>query len=188
MFTMDNIDDYIPYSTGITNLFIGGILCCHDIKKHGISAVLSIEDIDITNKQVGVTYCFHKLRDDDKTTLSLLIKPTTEWIHQRLNENKKVLVRCKDGRNRSASIICAYMIKYFNHPLDKAFKILQQNKSNVKLHIGLYQQLQVYSTNKFKHLCNPKYKYGIAPYKIINFIYHILGCNFGILSEVIEYL
>lgn len=76
-----------------TRLYFATAIAANDWKSKGISSKwISSQDC----KSVPV----EKLREG------------VEWIHQEIQQNKKVYVHCKHGIGRSASVIAAYLLRY----------------------------------------------------------------------------
>ena len=53
----------------------------------------------------------------------------TEYIHSSLNKNKIILVHCHAGKQRSASVIVSYLIRYLNISLDKAISLVKTKRN-----------------------------------------------------------
>ena len=56
--------------------------------------------------------------------MAKLLPQYVEIIDKSLTENKPVLVHCYAGRQRSASLIAAYLIYKYNYTLDEAYKLI----------------------------------------------------------------
>ena len=54
----------------------------------------------------------------------------TDIIHTKLNENKRVLVFCYQGVSRSATMVAAYLMKYYNIKKDMAINIIRRKRLN----------------------------------------------------------
>jgi len=67
----------------------------------------------------------------DKQEIKNLLKflpKITSFIHTSLTNNKNILVHCYAGKQRSASVIVAYLIKYLNISLDKAILLVRSKR------------------------------------------------------------
>ena len=53
----------------------------------------------------------------------------TEYIHSSLKKNKTILVHCHAGKQRSASVIVSYLVRYLNISLDKAISLVKTKRN-----------------------------------------------------------
>ena len=75
------------------------------------------------------------VRDKITTDITPFLDQVTEYIDIEINKNKKVLVHCKAGINRSPAFVLAYLCRYNNMSIDEAQKyILQRRKVQFKDH------------------------------------------------------
>tara|TARA_B100001093_G_C26453926_1_gene853518 strand:- start:3 stop:440 length:438 start_codon:yes stop_codon:yes gene_type:complete len=66
----------------------------------------------------------------------------TNVMHQYTNNNKKIFVYCYAGKQRSPSIIAAYLIKYYNFSTYEAINFIKQKKNNTfKPKVNFYNSL-----------------------------------------------
>ena len=114
---LDNLYQGNQYSTKIVkNIDIIISIGCNS--KHTLS---NIENIKFSVKD--------KFNED----ITLLLDLVCEFIHNNILNNKKVLVHCKAGINRSSAFIVAYLIKHNNMNLEEAKKhILKVRKVKFK--------------------------------------------------------
>ena len=70
------------------------------------------------------------LEEKEIKNLSNFLPKITKYIHSCLNNNKNILVHCYAGKQRSASVIVAYLIRYLNISLEKAI-LLVKTKRNI---------------------------------------------------------
>lgn len=66
----------------------------------------------------------------NRAMLSLLDRGVT-YIHRQLVRGDRVLVHCYAGKQRSPAVICAYIIKYCEWPVDKALAVVGKLWNNV---------------------------------------------------------
>ena len=71
-----------------------------------------------------------------------------EWIEQILpilhNETGNGLIRCREGRSRSAYILIAYLIKYDDKSYEESIHYVQLKRPIVKPNPGFVKQLKQY--------------------------------------------
>ena len=66
----------------------------------------------------------------------------TNVIHQYNNNNKKIFIYCYAGKQRSPSVIAAYLIKYYNFSTYEAINFIKQKKNNTfKPKVNFYNSL-----------------------------------------------
>lgn len=85
-----------------------------------------------------------RVYDDDKTDLLKHWDNTFKYINKARNEGSKVLVHCKMGISRSASVVIAYAMKAFNWNFDKALKYVKTKRSCIKPNTNFLSQLETY--------------------------------------------
>merc|ERR1719253_1050351 len=64
------------------------------------------------------------VEDMGREPIGLFLPETTEFIHTQLLQERPVLVHCKAGVSRSASILLAYLMEYRQYSLIDAFRLL----------------------------------------------------------------
>lgn len=85
-----------------------------------------------------------RVYDDDKTDLLKHWDNTYKYINKARNDGSKVLVHCKMGISRSASVVIAYAMKAFNWHFDKALKHVKAKRSCIKPNTNFLNQLETY--------------------------------------------
>jgi NAD+ kinase len=65
----------------------------------------------------------------------------TEIIHNKLNDNKRVLVFCYQGVSRSATIVAAYLMKYYNMKKEMAINIIRRKRLNALAFLNFIEAL-----------------------------------------------
>lgn len=85
-----------------------------------------------------------RVYDDEKTDLLKHWDNTFKYINKARNEGSKVLVHCKMGISRSASVVIAYAMKAFNWNFDRALKHVKTKRSCIKPNTNFLNQLETY--------------------------------------------
>ncbi|KAI8434951.1 hypothetical protein MSG28_003416 [Choristoneura fumiferana] len=93
-----------------------------ELQRNGVRHILNVTR-EIDNFFPGVfDYLNIRVYDDEKTDLLKHWDNTFKYINKARNEGSKVLVHCKMGISRSASVVIAYAMKAYNWNFDKALK------------------------------------------------------------------
>ena len=99
----------------ISNLWLGNVKISKDInfiKNHNIQYTITI----MKNNNITPTQNHLIIPITDKMSCTLNMNPiydkTSEFINNALKNNVGILVHCKNGHHRSASVIASFMIKY----------------------------------------------------------------------------
>lgn len=62
-------------------------------------------------------------------------------------KDSKVLVHCKMGISRSASVVIAYAMKAFNMSLDEALNLVKKKRTCIKPNQAFCNQLKTYEVS-----------------------------------------
>lgn len=89
-------------------------------------------------------YCNVRVYDDDKTDLLKHWDNTFKYISRAKMEGSKVLVHCKMGISRSASVVIAYAMKAYNWDFDQAIKHVKEKRNCIKPNKSFVSQLETY--------------------------------------------
>ena len=76
-------------------------------------------------------------------------------IHR--DEGVKVLVHCKKGISRSASVVVAYIMKEKCYDLDEALRYVRTHRSTIRPNPAFLQQLIIYQGMLAARYCHSKY-------------------------------
>ncbi len=104
----------------IPGLWLGNCLSAYNekfIREYNIKNVLTImHDFDTKYRYNDVNYFIVPLRDVDICTLkmSTIFDATIKFVNGCLVRGENVLVHCKQGHHRSATIVVACLVRIFN--------------------------------------------------------------------------
>lgn len=85
-----------------------------------------------------------RVYDDEKTNLLKHWDNTFKYISQAKKEGSKVLVHCKMGVSRSASVVIAYAMKAYDWSFSKALDHVKTNRNCIKPNKNFLTQLETY--------------------------------------------
>ncbi|XP_065209063.1 protein phosphatase Slingshot [Planococcus citri] len=115
-----------------------------ELNKNRICYILNVTR-EIDNFFPGTfDYLNIRVYDDDNTDLLKHWDNTFKYISKVKKENSKVLVHCKMGISRSASVVIAYAMKAYNWDFKKAFEFVRKKRSCIKPNQNFISQLETY--------------------------------------------
>ncbi|KAJ8722694.1 hypothetical protein PYW07_003874 [Mythimna separata] len=115
-----------------------------ELQRNGVQHILNVTR-EIDNFFPGMfDYLNIRVYDDEKTDLLKHWDNTYKYINKARNEGSKVLVHCKMGISRSASVVIAYAMKAFNWNFEKALKHVKAKRSCIKPNTNFLNQLETY--------------------------------------------
>jgi len=95
-------------------LYISGYQVAGDaelLRKHQITHIVNTAaDVCENRLPEELTYLTYYLKDTNHEDISIVFYRTMEWIHNAITSGARVLVHCREGVSRSATIILAYLI------------------------------------------------------------------------------
>ncbi|KAM3963593.1 LOW QUALITY PROTEIN: protein phosphatase Slingshot [Aphomia sociella] len=115
-----------------------------ELQRNGVRHILNVTR-EIDNFFPGMfDYLNIRVYDDDRTDLLKHWDNTYKYINKARNEGSKVLVHCKMGISRSASVVIAYAMKAFNWNFDKALNHVKAKRNCIKPNTNFLNQLETY--------------------------------------------
>ncbi|KAG8231275.1 hypothetical protein J437_LFUL011129 [Ladona fulva] len=115
-----------------------------ELQKNGIGHILNVTR-EIDNFFPGVfDYYNVRVYDDEKTDLLKHWDNTFRYISRAKKIGSKVLVHCKMGVSRSASVVIAYAMKAYDWDLKTAVEHVKQKRSCIKPNAAFMAQLETY--------------------------------------------
>ncbi|XP_067617852.1 protein phosphatase Slingshot isoform X2 [Eurosta solidaginis] len=115
-----------------------------ELQKNGIRHILNVTR-EIDNFFPGVFDYFNvRVYDDEKTNLLKHWDNTFRYITRAKSEGSKVLVHCKMGVSRSASVVIAYAMKAYNWEFKHALQHVKDRRNCIKPNKNFLNQLETY--------------------------------------------
>jgi len=115
-----------------------------ELKKKGINKILNVSE-EIDNFFPGnFQYCNVRVNDEENTELLRYWDSTFKYIEDARQERSKVLVHCRMGISRSASVVIAYIMKIKNWSLQESINYVKSKRKCINPNTGFLQQLEVY--------------------------------------------
>ena len=115
-----------------------------ELRQNGITHVLNAtREID---NFFPAHFVYHNVREYDEEATDLLkyFDGTYKFIRAAREEGGRVLVHCKMGISRSASVTVSYLMKERGAPLDETLAHVRARRPIVKPNRSFFKQLQVY--------------------------------------------
>nr|XP_016996694.2 protein phosphatase Slingshot isoform X2 [Drosophila takahashii] len=116
-----------------------------ELQKNGVRHILNVTR-EIDNFFPGTFEYFNvRVYDDEKTNLLKYWDDTFRYISRAKAEGSKVLVHCKMGVSRSASVVIAYAMKAYQWEFQQALEHVKKQRSCIKPNKNFLNQLETYS-------------------------------------------
>jgi len=145
---LNNCDQIIP------NLYLGGVAAASDTQQlvqQGIRAVVCcVRELEFPTSEFSkeVEYYRVDVEDISREPIELFFPEATEFIHSWISREQPVLVHCRAGVSRSASVVISYLIEYHGYSLHDAFFLVRSHRSIVTPNIGFMEKLGEYEEAK----------------------------------------
>lgn len=144
-------DDGIP-SEVMPGLYIGSIGAALNkpyLLENGISHILTVAD-NLKNSFPDIfTYKSLEILDTIEFNILSILDEALEFIETALNSQGKVLVHCFAGKSRSATVVCAYLMKKHSMRLEQAIEFLKSKRPCIMPNQGFLFQLALYEKSLF---------------------------------------
>ncbi len=120
----------------------------NQLNEFNITSVLNITNEIPNYFEEDINFDYLKISIDDTNNetiinhLDIALKFLNETKKEKPNQN--VLVHCYMGSSRSASIILAYLIKYYRLTLDDALKLLKEKRPVVNINVDFWKDLEFF--------------------------------------------
>ncbi|KAI7688090.1 hypothetical protein SSS_08051 [Sarcoptes scabiei] len=115
-----------------------------ELKGKGVQKILNVTS-EIDNYFPGYfDYYNIRVEDDEATNMLRHLNDTYYYIRKAKDEGVKVLVHCKKGISRSASVVVAYIMKEKSYDLNKALHFVRNQRSSIRPNPAFLEQLEIY--------------------------------------------
>ncbi|CAG9815625.1 unnamed protein product, partial [Phaedon cochleariae] len=115
-----------------------------ELQKNRVGHILNVTR-EIDNFFPGTfDYLNVRVYDDEKTDLLKHWDDTYKYITKAKDKGSKVLVHCKMGVSRSASVVIAYAMKAYNWDFDTALRHVKEKRTCIKPNTSFLLQLETY--------------------------------------------
>jgi protein-tyrosine phosphatase len=129
------------------------------LTKFKITYIINVTK-DVPNKYNHIKYLHIPIDDIDACSINLirLFDKATEFIMSVLSKNEKILVHCKKGHHRSASVVAAFMMRYLKIDYLSAITYINNVRNcamvrNTCMMNGLFKYYVHTLTNRDKCVC-----------------------------------
>jgi hypothetical protein len=115
----------------ITNfIWLGNMYISQDLDfmtRYGIKYIINVTS-DVPNKFDFIHYVRFPIHDRDACKINLMemMDQGADVINEAVSTKQQILIHCKRGHHRSASIIAFYLMKYHNMSLRNAICLIKQ--------------------------------------------------------------
>ncbi|ATZ80580.1 dual specificity protein phosphatase [Bodo saltans virus] len=107
---------------------------------HIVTAIIGVEPM-YPDK---FTYHVVDITDRSHSEINKHFDECSDFIDNCVKNNGKVLVHCKYGVSRSATLIAAYLIRKQNYTTNSAINLIQKSRTQIKPNDGFVLQLKNY--------------------------------------------
>jgi dual specificity phosphatase 12 len=145
---LNNCDQILPF------LYLGGVDAVADtqcVVNQGIRAVVCcLRELEFPTKEFSKDLEYYRVDVEDmsREPIELFFPEATEFIHSWISREQPVLVHCRAGVSRSASVVMSYLVTYQGYSLHDAFFLVRSHRSIVSPNLGFMEKLCEYEEAK----------------------------------------
>ena len=126
-------------------LFLGSVMDgrnTEQLKGIGVSRVLNVSDSArfVDDPEFQIRHI--PISDFGDTKLLDIFGKCFDVISAAKAENRKILVHCRHGQNRSPAVILAYLVERERMSLKEAYAIVTSARPKIAVHESYFEQLQ----------------------------------------------
>eukprot|EP00282_Hemiselmis_andersenii_P040929 CAMPEP_0172056880 /NCGR_PEP_ID=MMETSP1043-20130122/6039_1 /TAXON_ID=464988 /ORGANISM="Hemiselmis andersenii, Strain CCMP441" /LENGTH=519 /DNA_ID=CAMNT_0012716353 /DNA_START=190 /DNA_END=1746 /DNA_ORIENTATION=- len=130
------------------HLFIGGKECAEDadtVHHLGITRILSIlQDPQGVKVPSGTMQLCVPLEDEPDVDITAVFDECYRFMQTAVSAGQRVLVHCKMGKSRSATILVMFAMRFYGMSLRDAHAMLKGARRQVHMNSGFSRQIQAY--------------------------------------------
>ena len=141
------VPPYNPVLVDMGKIYLGNINSSYDIKslkEKNITHIVSCIDSYEAPFKDDFNYLIVDCHDNVHNNINIAFEQTNKFIRNAITENKSVLIHCFGGRSRSAAILIAYLMFYYQMTPFEALTLLQDKRSIVLPNKHFMDQLVKY--------------------------------------------
>lgn len=132
-----------------------------------------------------------RVADDFDAPIQVHLDGAVAFITSALRKKGRVYVHCNMGRSRSATVVTAFLMRYFRVSLRCAYLFLMERRHCSALNLGFFARLVEFEAKHHLNSSNAKYSVTLLDYWRIT-VLHLehrdnLECRHASNSEVAEY-
>jgi protein-tyrosine phosphatase len=133
----------------IDNIYLGNAFNACDysnLNKNNIKLIVNCTEEIPNYYPENFNYIKISIRDYNDVSILDKIEDTIMKINSYLlnNQMNSVLIHCYMGSSRSATILLAYLMKYYKMSLENALSYVKEKRNLVNLNISFYKELKEY--------------------------------------------
>lgn len=149
---IDPCTDTGPFDLIVPGVYCGGVSGTRDenlLKFYSIDCILTIATRIEPLFPSEFEYKVITLKDDLYSCIGEFLSETYHWIRSRVEKKKNVLVHCKAGVSRSATIVIAYIMRLNHWSTNKALEFARSRRSVINPNANFLKQLRIYEHHNY---------------------------------------